>query len=51
MIFFDREPSSIEEALREAEGREIYLKSKQRALSVNQVEADRRTGQGGWDGD
>ena len=46
-IFFDREPSSIEEALREAEGREIYLKSKQRAISVNNVEADRRSSRGG----
>ena len=46
-IFFDREPSSLEEALREAEARELYLKGKQRALSVNNVEADRRSSRGG----
>ena len=46
-IFFDREPSSVEEALREAEGREIYLKSKQKALSVNQVDAEKRATRGG----
>ena len=48
-IFFDREPSSVEEALREAESREIYLKSKQKALSVNQVDAERKNYRGGGD--
>ena len=50
-IFFDHQPSSSEEALKEAEGREIYLKSKQRALNVNQVEVEKRGTKVGGGGD
>ena len=38
-VFFDDEPSSIEEALRKAEGREIYLKGKQKGMNVAQIGA------------
>jgi hypothetical protein len=40
-IFFDKEPATIEVALREAEGREIYLRSKAKGLaSINAVDKE-----------